>query len=49
MRTSFSYETLLSMLVLASENYLMMQLTVDDNVINRLVYFTPSLENHLMY
>ena len=48
LRTSLSDDTLASLLVLASEKDLMMQLTVDE-IINRLAYSRPSLKSHLMY
>jgi len=48
LRTSLSDETLASLLVLASEKDLMMQLTADDIII-RLAYSRPSLKSHLLY
>jgi hypothetical protein len=48
LRTSLSDETLASLLVLASEKDLMMQLTVDD-IITRVAYSRPSLKTHLLY
>jgi len=48
LRTSLSDDKLTSLLMLAPEKDLMMQLTADD-IINRLAYSRPSWKSYLMY
>ena len=48
LRTSMSDDTMSSLLVLASEKDLMMELTTDD-IIVALVKSSPSLHSHLLY